>query len=97
MTATRLSTVNSSGHFRCLDIEGTGDAVVRLKQMGICSGRLLKVVQAGDPMVLLAVGTRIGVSRKLAECVLVEPVLPASVPMTQTSDQPVLCGAGSDV
>ncbi|MCA9217115.1 MAG: ferrous iron transport protein A [Planctomycetales bacterium] len=53
------------------DIEATGPDAVRLKRLGICEGRCVQVVQTGDPLVLLVVGCRIGISRQLASRVSV--------------------------
>ncbi|MGD9854202.1 MAG: ferrous iron transport protein A [Planctomycetaceae bacterium] len=58
----------------CRQVDGDGPEVTRLKRMGICVGRRLEIVHAGDPMILCVAGTRVGLSRKLAACVLVEPV-----------------------
>lgn len=67
----RLSDTNC-GPVRCLAVDGEGEAAVQLKRMGICSGRILNVIQAGDPMVLSVMGTRLGLSRQLAASVTVE-------------------------
>ena len=63
----------SCGTVVCVSIEGAGPEVTRLKRMGVCVGRRLEVVQAGDPMILRVAGTRIGLSRQLAGAVFVEP------------------------
>jgi Fe2+ transport system protein FeoA len=60
------------GTFRCIEITGEGERVVRLKRMGICSGRHITIVQSGDPMILRVVGARIGLSRELAATVIVD-------------------------
>ena len=65
-----LSTFRS-GQVVCDSLSGEGPEVVRLKRMGICSGRRIDVIQTGDPMILGVVGTRLGISRKLASRVLV--------------------------
>ena len=65
-----LSTFRS-GQVVCESLTGEGPEVVRLKRMGICSGRRIDVIQTGDPMILGVVGTRLGISRKLASRVLV--------------------------
>ena len=72
MPGTRLSDVTNPGAFRCVDVECDGDAMIRLKRLGICARRRIEVVQPGDPMVLRVVGSRLGVSRQLAEFVTVE-------------------------
>ncbi len=62
------------GQVLCESLTGEGTEVVRLKRMGICSGRRIDVIQPGDPMILGVVGARLGISRKLASRVLVSPV-----------------------
>lgn len=61
-----------AGQYRCNRISGPKDAQVRLKRLGICENRPIEVVRHGDPMVLNVVGASIGLSRYLAECILVE-------------------------
>lgn len=68
---TSLSDI-TSGTARCLSIEGDGAEVAKLKRLGICAGRQLRVLQAGDPMILEVVGTRVGLSRRLAGRVIVD-------------------------
>ncbi|MEZ6123821.1 MAG: ferrous iron transport protein A [Planctomycetaceae bacterium] len=99
MTETRLSSVVFPGVFRCLDVLSDGEEAVRLKRMGICCGRLIQVVQVGDPMVIVAVGARVGVSRKLANSVVLEPVEVVTEagfvdPVPVAAGE--LCGAHSD-
>ena len=60
------------GTFRCIEITGEGEPAIRLKRMGICSGRHITIVQSGDPMILRVVGARIGLSRELAATVIVD-------------------------
>ena len=45
----------------------------RLKEMGLCMGRNVMLVKAGDPLILRVVGTRIGISARLASTVRVAP------------------------
>lgn len=45
----------------------------RLKAMGLCQGRRLQLVKAGDPLIVRVLGTRIGLSARLARFVLVQP------------------------
>ena len=44
---------------------------IRLQRLGICDGNRIIVAQTGDPLIVLVVGSRIGISRKLAEQVFV--------------------------
>ena len=55
------------------DVEAGSDEVDLLKSMGVCIGREVMLVQAGDPLVLKVMGTRLGVSARLAARVRVEP------------------------
>jgi Fe2+ transport system protein FeoA len=47
--------------------------VERLKAMGICQGRKVMLVRRGDPLILRVLGSRIGLSARLATLVRVEP------------------------
>ncbi len=72
MPASRLSDVVNPGTFRCVNVECEGDAMIRLKRLGICGERTIEVMLPGDPMVLRVVGSRLGISRQLAESVIVD-------------------------
>lgn len=61
-----------AGRYVCDQISGPKDAQIRLKRLGICENRPLEIVRHGDPMVLNVVGASIGVSKYLAQCILVE-------------------------
>ncbi len=52
-------------------VEASDDDMHRLMTLGICAGRRIELVQKGDPMILRVFGSRLGVSRRLAERVLV--------------------------
>ncbi|MEO2031822.1 MAG: FeoA family protein [Planctomycetaceae bacterium] len=81
MPGTRLSDVTEPGAFRCVRVECEGDAMIRLKRLGICARRGIEVIQPGDPMVLRVVGSRLGVSRQLAEFVTVETMQDPAKPI----------------
>ena len=49
-----------------------GEETERLKALGICEGRRVRIVRSGDPLILLVLGSRIGVSARLASRVRVE-------------------------
>jgi Fe2+ transport system protein FeoA len=44
----------------------------RLELVGLCAGRRVEVVQAGDPVIVRVFGTRIGLAAVLARTILVE-------------------------
>ena len=73
-TTDRDETLASAGpgEFVCSRLKADGENAVRLKRLGICEGRTLEVVTAGNPMVLFVAGARIGLSRQLAELVIVK-------------------------
>ncbi|QQE12195.1 ferrous iron transport protein A [Planctomycetota bacterium] len=54
-------------------VDASHDDIARLKSMGICQGRRIQLIQAGDPLILKVVGVRIGVSARLAKRVYAEP------------------------
>jgi len=51
---------------------GKAGNTARLKAMGICLGRNLEVLKAGDPLIVKVYGTRIGLSARLAEEIQVQ-------------------------
>ncbi len=56
-----------------VEVEAGAGEVDQLKSMGVCIGRKVMLVQAGDPLILKVMGTRLGVSARLAARVAVEP------------------------
>jgi len=46
----------------------------RLKIMGLCLGRRVQVVKAGDPLIVRVMDTHIGLATRLAEWVAVRPL-----------------------
>ncbi len=53
-------------------VHSTADEAQRLQVMGICNGRTVMLVRRGDPLILRVLGSRIGVSARLAANVEVE-------------------------
>ena len=66
------------------DIEAPDDEMDRLMSMGVCRGRVITLVQRGDPLILKVFGSRLGVSARLARRVLVAACA------LETSGQPPL-------
>ena len=54
-------------------VEAQDDDMERLMAMGLCGGRVVELVQAGDPMILRVYGSRIGISARLASHIIVAP------------------------
>ena len=54
-------------------IEAEDDSMDRLKALGICAGRQVELVKGGDPLIVRVFGSRLGISSRLANRVLVEP------------------------
>ena len=48
----------------------------RLKTLGVCLGRRVELVKAGDPLILKVFGSRLGISAALAANVQVEVCQP---------------------
>ena len=82
--AKTLSVVSGPGRFRCREIVDRGEATVRLKRIGICAGREIEVVRAGNPMILRVCGVCVGVSRSLSGLIVLEES--ASVPVAAKSE-----------
>jgi len=54
------------------DIETDDEETQRLKTLGVCAGRRVELVRAGDPLILKIFGSRLGLSAALARRVRVE-------------------------
>ena len=50
------------------------DSAKQLMAMGVCIGRRIEVIKCGDPLILRVLGSRLGVSARLAQRVLVDNV-----------------------
>jgi Fe2+ transport system protein FeoA len=51
---------------RIARVEGGTADLERLEVLGLCAGRTVEVVQAGDPLIVRVLGTRIGLAAALA-------------------------------
>ena len=72
---------------RVLEVRAEGEDSARLKALGICVGRPIQLVQLGDPLIVRVIGTRIGLSARLATHVLMEPVDPTP-PVNEANGTP---------
>jgi Fe2+ transport system protein FeoA len=54
-------------------VDAANDSIEQLMAMGVCVGRKVEVVQHGDPLILRVLGSRIGLSARLAHSVMVDP------------------------
>lgn len=69
----RLDTIEPE-HCGIVRLVRAGESEIdRLKSMGVCEGRKVMMIRAGDPMIVRVLGSRIGISARLAHNVLVEP------------------------
>ena len=57
-------------------IETDDEEMQRLKTLGVCLGRRVELVKAGDPLILKVFGSRLGLSAALASHVQVEVCQP---------------------
>jgi Fe2+ transport system protein FeoA len=53
-------------------IESEDEDIQRLKTLGICIGRRVELVKAGDPLIVRIFGSRLGLSAELAVRVWLE-------------------------
>jgi Fe2+ transport system protein FeoA len=53
-------------------VDAGSDDMGRLQAMGVCAGRTLELIQRGDPLIIRILGSRIGLSARLAARVYVE-------------------------
>ncbi len=54
-------------------VEAPDDDAGRLMVMGVCKGRKIEGVKTGDPLILRVLGSRLGVSARLAQRIWVDP------------------------
>lgn len=54
------------------EIAADDEDTERLKAMGVCIGRRVEVIQRGDPLILRVLGSRLGISSRLAARVKVQ-------------------------
>jgi len=57
-------------------IESEDEDIQRLKTLGICVGRRVELVKAGDPLIVRVFGSRLGLSAELAARVWLEECSP---------------------
>jgi len=57
---------------RVQGVDDTDSSAAQLMAMGVCAGRKIEVVKRGDPLILRVLGSRIGVSARLAQRVIVQ-------------------------
>jgi Fe2+ transport system protein FeoA len=70
----RLTTLAPRDIARVTRLDGEHEGVVRLKALGVCVGRRLELVKAGDPLIVRVLGARVGLSALLASVVYVESI-----------------------
>ena len=58
------------------DISTDDEDMRRLKTLGVCVGRRVELVRAGNPLILKIFGSRLGISAELAARVRVEVCQP---------------------
>lgn len=68
-----LSEISSPIRFEVVDFDLPEADVIRLKVLGLCAGREIRLVQLGSPMIIEVLGTSIGISRRLARGILIQP------------------------
>lgn len=59
---------------RIVELQVENEDATRLKALGLCAGRQVQLLRSGDPLIVRILGTRVGLSARLAEKVLVEPL-----------------------
>lgn len=70
-------------------IDGPDEDLQRLMSMGVCAGRIVEIIQRGDPLILQVYGTRIGLSARLALRILVEPCVSEPLAASSMNQHPV--------
>jgi Fe2+ transport system protein FeoA len=75
-------------------IKAASDDAARLKTLGVCVGRKVELVKPGDPLILRVLGSRLGLSARLAAQVIVSGSCPD--PRCQQSPGTAVPGLGSN-
>ena len=68
-TEVAMSDLDAGARGRVARVLGDSTESVRLKALGVCEGRLVEVLRTGDAWVVRVLGSRIGISRRLASSV----------------------------
>lgn len=79
MTPASLAELPAKSIGRILGFNLPDEDSLRVRMLGVCPGLSVEVVQNGDPLILSAAGTRIGIARRLASQVLVEDGAAAAI------------------
>ena len=66
MKITRLPELSPGTVARVAELQVNATDATRLKAMGICLGRRVQLIQAGDPLIVRVLGARLGLSSRLA-------------------------------
>jgi Fe2+ transport system protein FeoA len=66
LVVSSLAAAPCGKELRIAAFEQPGEATMRLQAMGLCDGRRVELVRSGDPLIVRVMGTRIGISRRLA-------------------------------
>jgi Fe2+ transport system protein FeoA len=69
-----LSELPAGSYARVAQVSAHSDDLRRLQALGVCVGRSIQLVKAGDPMIISVVGARVGLSARLAAEVRVTPI-----------------------
>ncbi len=64
-------------------VETDDEDTKRLKTLGVCVGRRVELVRAGNPLILKIFGSRLGLSAELARRVTVEVCQPGHCAMRE--------------
>jgi Fe2+ transport system protein FeoA len=73
-TSIPLASVKPEQLVEVASVDAATDDSARLKAMGVCVGRKVQIIKQGDPLIVRVVGTRIGLSARLAQMVTVCPL-----------------------
>ena len=71
-----LAVVGPGDEVRVRSVRGEEGQARRLRELGVLEGRTLRIVANRDPLICEIGEGRFGLGRRLARCVLVEPVGP---------------------
>lgn len=67
-----LSALPARSRARIVEVSAGAADATRLMALGVCVGRQVEIIKAGEPLIVSVVGARVGLSARLAACVLVQ-------------------------
>lgn len=83
--AASLASSTAGKPLRVVEVQSDGADIQRLQALGVCVGRKIELVQAGNPAIVRLVGARVGISAQLARSIMVQSEAAQAEPAEETT------------